>query len=258
MTYSLTWLPTVLRAAGLTVELENGWQTRGHGDVSIIQGVLCHHTAGGKSGNAPSLGVVMNGRPGLSGPLAQLVLGRDGTFFVVAAGLAYHAGAGYWHGITSGNSHMIGIEAENTGLPNDSPWPEVQMGAYVRGVAAILKHVGAAPIMCAGHKEYALPHGRKPDPSFDMDAFRARVAAVMNAVGPVEPPKPVPVEGEKWRVHGVAPDSLAFRDAPAGEQHGSLPEGTVVTKIGSSESWSHVVTPAGFKGWVASRFLVAA
>lgn len=73
---------------------------------------------------------------------------------------------------------MIGIETENTGLASDL-WPDVQMDAYRRGVAAILKHIGAAPIMACGHKEYALPRGRKDDPNFDMNKFRADVAELM-------------------------------------------------------------------------------
>jgi len=43
--------------------------------------------------------------------------------------------------------------------------------------------------MCCGHKEYALPRGRKPDPSFDMTAFRAGVDAIMKG-GTVRPPIP--------------------------------------------------------------------
>src|SRR5580700_4344959 len=50
------------------------------------------------------------------GPLAQLGLGRDGTFYVVAAGRCNQAGQGSWQGVTTGNSSFIGIEAENTGL----------------------------------------------------------------------------------------------------------------------------------------------
>ncbi len=60
------------------------------------------------------------------------------------------------------------------------------MTAYKRGCAAILTHIGAKPIMCAGHKEYALPHGRKDDPDFDMVAFRTDVAALM-APAPSKP-----------------------------------------------------------------------
>jgi peptidoglycan hydrolase-like protein with peptidoglycan-binding domain len=113
--------------------------------------------------------------------LAQLCLGRDGTYYVVAAGRCNHAGAGNWQGITSGNTNFIGIEAENAGTPDD-PWPEVQLDAYRRGVAAILKRLGLKAIMCAGHKEYA--PNRKPDPHFDMNEFRATVAAFMNSTAP--------------------------------------------------------------------------
>jgi hypothetical protein len=114
-------------------------------------------------------------------------LGRDGTYYVIAAGRAFHAGPGNWQGIAAGNSNFIGIEAENTGLtngPNAEPWPTVQLDAYRRGVAAILKHIAADAKMCCGHKEYALPHGRKSDPTFDMDDFRFQVSAIMAGTAP--------------------------------------------------------------------------
>lgn len=190
MSFSLKWLPEVLMGAGLKVALVPGWQDRGHGDVGTIKGVICHHTAGPKTGNMPSLRVVTDGRSDLPGPLSQLCLGRDGTFYVVAAGKAFHAGKGDWQGVTNGNTNLIGIEAENTGKNDDFPWPEVQMDAYCRGVAAILKHIGQGKIMCCGHKEYALPHGRKSDPQFNMDVFRLRISIVMDGLAP--PPKMVP------------------------------------------------------------------
>lgn len=186
MSYSLTWLPDVLEAAGLKVAEQPGWLDRGVGDVGPIKGVICHHTGGGAKGNMPSLGVITNGRPGLRGPLAQLGLGRDGAYYIVAAGRAQHAGAGLWGGVSTGNSSFIGIEAENTGLTSD-PWPDVQMDAYRRGVAAILRKIGANESMCCGHKEYALPKGRKPDPLFDMDVFRTGVKALLGGGGPVTP-----------------------------------------------------------------------
>lgn len=187
--YSASWLADVLRRAGLKVAETDGWKTRGRAEMGTVKGVICHHTAGPKGSNMPSLGVVTNGRSDLPGPLAQLCLGRDGTWYVVAAGRANHAGKGLWRGVDAGNSNMIGVEAENSGLADDQPWPEVQMEAYARGVAAILSHVGAGSEMCCGHKEYALPHGRKIDPCFDMDAFRARVAGFMNGAPP-RPPIP--------------------------------------------------------------------
>lgn len=179
MTLPGTWLADVLRAANCNVVELSGWQERGRpGPFGPIQGILCHHTAGPLTGNASSLGTVIGGRSDLPGPLAQLHLARDGTYTVIAAGRANHAGIGEWQGLTSGNTSFIGIEAENAGTPDD-PWPDVQMEAYAKGCAAILNHLNADEIMCAGHKEYALPAGRKIDPSFDMDAFRTKVSAFM-------------------------------------------------------------------------------
>jgi len=187
MTLSLTWLPIVLLDAGLKVAEQLGWQTRGRGDSGTIRGVMCHHTAGARTGNMPSLGVLTNGRSDLPGPLAQLGLGRDGTFFVIAAGRANHAGVGNWQGVTTGNSSFVGIEAENTGHtsgPLADPWSAIQLDAYRRGCAAILTKIRANAIMCCGHKEYALPQGRKSDPTFDMDEFRLQVAAIMAGTAP--------------------------------------------------------------------------
>lgn len=195
MAHSLTWLPEVLTLAGLKVSEVPGWRDRGRGDVSRIFGVICHHTAGPRSGNMPSLNTLINGRPGIRGPLAQLGLARDGTYFVIAAGRANHAGRGLWEGVRNGNSNFIGIEAENVGTQADFPWPAVQMDAYHRGVAAILRHVRQGANFCAAHREYALPAGRKTDPIFDMGEFRSSVASILSGqapapvlIPPVEPP----------------------------------------------------------------------
>jgi peptidoglycan hydrolase-like protein with peptidoglycan-binding domain len=58
------------------------------------------------------------------------------------------------------------------------------MDAYRRGVAAILKKIRANAIMCCGHKEYALPLGRKDDPTFDMNDFRLQVSMIMAGIAP--------------------------------------------------------------------------
>lgn len=184
MAFKLTWLPTVLKDAGLKVAEHSGWPNRGVGEMGTVQGVMCHHTAGPANGNMPSLNVLVNGRADLPGPLSQLGLGRDGTYYVIAAGRANHAGRGQWKGVTAGNSSFIGIEAENTGKSTD-PWPAVQLDAYYRGVAAILRHLNQDADMCCGHKEFALPMGRKGDPhSLDMHDFRKEVARHLSAVAP--------------------------------------------------------------------------
>ena len=179
MTFTLVWLKDVLLKAGLKVATIDGWESRGSGDMGDIRGVICHHTAGPRQGNMPSLKTILNGRPDLPGPLAQLGLGRDGTWYLLAAGRCNHAGKGAWMGQTSANTHFIGIEAENTGVTNDFPWPSIQLDAYHRGVAAIFGHLRLKADCCAGHKEFALPKGRKTDPSLDMLAFRSRVDAIL-------------------------------------------------------------------------------
>jgi hypothetical protein len=218
MAFSLIWLPDVLKAAGLKVSLVTGWENRGQGNVGQIQGVICHHTggAGPEKGNMPSLGTLKNGRaasPGLKalpGPLSQLGLGRDGTYFVIAAGRAIHAGAGSFKGVSTGNSSFIGIEAENKGVASD-PWPDVQLEAYHRGVAAILNHLGKDSTFCCGHKEYALPKGRKDDPTFNMDVFRSAVAAIMDGTTP--PPTPIPSAEPATKPDGSAPRPTLRRGA---------------------------------------------
>jgi peptidoglycan hydrolase-like protein with peptidoglycan-binding domain len=193
MAYSLTWLPKVLQDAGLKVSECNGWQARGVAEMGTVLGVLCHHTATpGKNGNMPTLNTLIKGRSDLPGPLSQLGLGRDGTYYIVAAGKCNHAGPGAWQGITSGNTHFIGIEAENTGGHDDTPWPAVQLDAYHRGAAAILQYIDQGVEYCAGHKEYALPVGRKSDPDFDMNAFRTAVTAILQNAAP--PPQLIPAQ----------------------------------------------------------------
>ncbi len=196
MVFSLTWLPDVLDAAGLKVAEVPDWRNRGRREMGRVRGVMVHHTVGARDGNMPSLDLLVKGRPDLSGPLAQLGLGRDGTFYVIAAGRANHAGEGKWRGVVTGNSSFIGIECENSGR-SDDPWPAVQMDALRRGVAALLKHAGSDSSMVCGHKEYATPAGRKPDPLWDMAPFRESVAALI--AGGVPPAPSIPARDGQSR-----------------------------------------------------------
>ena len=143
MTYSLTWLPGVLRDAGLEVLEHPGWQTRGHDDMGAVQRALPSHLR----------------------PSAWSGRARAGT---------PAPGPG-----TDGNSHFIGVEAENTGDttgPRAEAWPDVQMQAYARPrrnrrSPRHWRRDGRRP----QHKEYTRPLGRKSDPSFDMVMSRAGV-----------------------------------------------------------------------------------
>ena len=203
MAFALTWMPDVLLKAGLRVAEVDGWSTRGHGDMGTVVGAMIHHTVGPKTGNMPSLRTLVDGRSDLPGPLAQLGLGRDGTWYVIAAGRAHHAGNGNWRGITSGNTRFIGIECENTGGTDDLPWPDKQRLSLRHGVAALLRHTQRSAEFCVGHKEFALPPGRKIDPLIDMPTLRQEVAALL--VGSLVPLPPVPAMEAAGSGDGATP-----------------------------------------------------
>lgn len=178
-------LPQAAAKSGLRVVLVPGWRARtrpGGMAAGAPNGIDVHHTATSSRavGNYPTLGMIRSGRSDLEGPLAQLGLGRDGTVYVVAAGRANHAGK--TDTVAASNGHAIGIEAEHPGV---GPWPERQYKAYVALCAALADHYGLPTSRVRGHKEVAVPHGRKTDPNFDMAAFR-RAVDEARRVGPAK------------------------------------------------------------------------
>lgn len=181
-----TWLADVLRAAGCAVDetIVPDWKYRGHTDGPFSPvGVLGHHTAGPATGDLPSLRTVRDGRPGLDGPLANLMLSRAGVWVPIAAGRAWHAGAADdatrwpWVPRGDGNGYLIGIEAESSGTGD---WTAQQLAAYPHGVAALLAHLGAGADRFLGHLEWA--PSRKVDPAGwpgGMARFRATIPTAL-------------------------------------------------------------------------------
>lgn len=185
----LLWLPEVLRRAGLTVREVPGWQTRSgpedeDASTFVPRGVVIHETRSPRiASDADEIRVLVEGRVGLSGPIAQLYLGRGGVWHVVAAGLCHHVRTGWGGPFTGlGNSRLLGVEPAHTVSVDGSgrrleTWAQkrTQYVSYVKGVAAILRYTGwPAPV---GHKEHQ--PGDKPDPEFDMGQFRRDVAHVL-------------------------------------------------------------------------------
>lgn len=177
------WIPDQLEAAGLTVIREWGWDLRGS-DSFNPQGVVCHHTASNPPANAPSVGICINGRPDLPGPLCQLLIARDGTCHVIASGTANHAGAGGWQGLT-GNTQVFGIEVENNG--QGEPWTDHLLDVFARACAALLRGMGDtdADLVCL-HREWAPTRKIDPaGPGFPQDGntWRQRVQAALDNEG---------------------------------------------------------------------------
>lgn len=188
MAYALA--PRLLRAvknSGLSFTEVAGWQSRGRGTMRSIMTITLHHTATPRSfkrsTDAPTLNVVKNGRAGLPGPLSQILLGRSGHVYLVAAGVSNHAGRSRATSMT--NPHAIGIEAEGA----LEAWPAGQYRAYVLLVAALLTEFGLANGRALRHAETCSPPGRKIDASFDGPTFRRAVANVKPGTNTPAPPK---------------------------------------------------------------------
>ncbi|HYT27369.1 MAG TPA: N-acetylmuramoyl-L-alanine amidase [Actinomycetota bacterium] len=192
----------VLRAAGVPVREVAGWRQRGRPPSSNprdpawpaatkFAGIGLHHTAGHND-----LSVVVNGRPGLPGPLANLYVARDGMVYVVAAGRANHLGQGASEvyrrtlrdlaplgdaaalGLADsmvGNGVYAGIEVENYGTPGD-PYPGVQIASLEQACAALCRTAGWTANRCVQHREWTR---RKVDMSY-RGPLRAVVAAMLS------------------------------------------------------------------------------
>ncbi|KUI28037.1 N-acetylmuramoyl-L-alanine amidase [Mycobacterium sp. IS-1742] len=185
-----------------------GWLRRGHGDFRDIRGVMVHHT-GSDTATAAS---IADGRPDLPGPLSQLHVARDGTVTAVAAGVAWHAGAGRypWLPAGTGNRHTIGIECANSGTgpaaPHRTNWPDAQYFALVRSCAVIMRCLGFGAARTIGHREYAGTAQGKWDPgAIDMDLLRADIQARIAAMrGPAAAPVPIEMSRGSEGTHVAA------------------------------------------------------
>lgn len=140
-----------------------------------------HHTAGAARGNAPSLGVCISGRRDLPGPLCNVLIGRDLTCYVIAAGRANHAGPGSWGGAV-GNSSVYGIEIENVGTPKES-WSGDMLDVSTQAAAALADDRIPHNMICQ-HKEWA-PRRKIDMHTISGDAFRRLLTQLER---PHEPP----------------------------------------------------------------------
>lgn len=187
-----------LRDFGLTVVEVSGWQSRGSSYFNP-RGSVDHHTAGSSRGNAPSLGVVTYGRSGLPGPLCNVLVARDNTCFVVAAGRANHAGRGGWRGL-SGNSSVYGVERENVGTGAE-PWRDDQhLVAGLVHAALIEGRAGAE--MVAQHKEWA-PRRKIDVVDVNGNDMRRLVGAILDARKTPPAPEVIDPEAIRRYVAGV-------------------------------------------------------
>lgn len=185
---TLTWLASELRAAGLTVVEHAGWHTRVRpGAWTPTYGVV-HATAAPRTqSDATQVRIVRDGRSDLPGPIANAAVDRLGRWHTLSAGRCNSTlvgTAGPYVGL--GNTNALSVEGCNDNI--GEPWPTVQYQSYAHGWAAWCRRLGWTASRLVGHKEHT--PGRKSDPSFGMDQFRADVDAVLAGLPPKPTPKP--------------------------------------------------------------------
>ncbi|MFF5202914.1 N-acetylmuramoyl-L-alanine amidase [Micromonospora parva] len=182
---TIPWLVDVLRAAGVQVVVEGDWLNRMRPGSFDPIGVLWHHTASTSSASNPhpALGICINGRSDLPGPLCQALVDYNGVFHVISAGRCNHAGVSGGSGpIPSGdgNTLMIGWEIDYNGVNQEMT--AAQYNASVAATAAVLTRLGRDSSYARGHRETSTTG--KIDPSFiDLNVMRADVAAKMAGGG---------------------------------------------------------------------------
>jgi hypothetical protein len=164
------------RAEVLQVALDTGetvveaWSAWDKGAMGTVLGPMLHHTGSTWSWprlQAPTLKTVREGRVDLQNSLCMYYIDYAGVIYCISNRLSWHAGAGIWLGVTDGNGHYAGIEAESDG----QQWTAETRESYVRLAASILRKTGNNISYAPRHAEFA--PGRKTDFSgMDVATFK--------------------------------------------------------------------------------------
>jgi hypothetical protein len=169
----MVWLADALRGEGLDVDEVDGWRMNGDGSFDDIWGIICHHTGS----DDISVTTIARGTDDRPGPLSNVLVNRDGTVTVVAAGVAHHAGTGYHPDLPhdGADTRTVGVHAD---LDGNQQYPRDQYLSYVRCCAAILRRIDKSASHVLGHHEWDMT---KHDPNLSMDQLRADIADHLNS-----------------------------------------------------------------------------
>lgn len=217
----LTNMADVLRAAGVAVVEQDGWQTRARSSGGYSSGrpwcVMWHHTASSANASAASDANYMSYSAD-SKPIANILLARDGTAWVLAAGATNTNGKGDACSFSKGtvpadsmNTYAIGMEIQNNGV--GQAYSQQQIDAAFKVSLALCAAYGLQPDDVQQHVNYA--PGRKIDPataaavegpwqprsmnssgSWSIDDLRAECRRRAGSI----PPQPIPDEEDEYDV----------------------------------------------------------
>ncbi len=139
-----------------------------------IDSIVLHHTA--SNDTAADLRTLRSRAAQVS---AHYLIGRDGKIYQLVNDKmkAWHAGVADLHGQTSPsvNERSIGIEITNKG-DGKTPFTEAQYRALEKLVPYLAKTYKVPMRNLVGHKDVAIPRGRKVDPAANFDFERIRRA----------------------------------------------------------------------------------
>lgn len=208
--YWIRWAPDYIGAEGLNFRVEPGFEDRARssGGLDLIMAIQCHQTV---SNTTPYNDMRYMWYNASTRPIGNIYLDRTGLVHCGAAGASNTAGRGGPRyssrgtiPLDVGNTRVIAIEAANDGY--GEVWTPEQCDAFPRLVAALIRGVNAetpGPTLGAGdsHAHFEWAPTRKVDPrgpsnwadgpieTWDMDAFRGDVFAILNPPPPPEPPE---------------------------------------------------------------------
>lgn len=147
------------------------YSSRGGADIDTV---VLHHTA--SNNTAADLATLRSRSAEVS---AHYLIGRDGKIYqlVKDGKKAWHAGVSALRGDASPsvNARSIGIEITNAG-DGKTPFTQSQYRALEKLVPWLMKTYKVPLKNLVGHKDVALPHGRKIDPAENFDFGRIRRA----------------------------------------------------------------------------------
>lgn len=195
-----------LKNEGVDVVEVGNWKThnRNHmGPWGEVHGVMIHHTV--SKGTQATVDLVRNGYSSLPGPLCHGMIAKSGKVYLVGYGRANHAGLGDPDVLAAviaerkpplddeatvdGNRHFFGFECENLGDGKD-PWPEVQIEAIVRVIAAICRHYKWKARSALRHLDWQPGKIDPRGPGLDWDSILSRVADRLGQAPPKKTPPP--------------------------------------------------------------------
>ncbi len=137
-----------------------------------ISAIVLHHTASA----AGAMAIARYFQSPRAMVSAHYIVDRDGTIVrcVPDEQRAWHAGPSQFGGTANVNDFSLGIEICNKG-DNIEPYPPAQVAAVTRLVAQLADRYRISLDRVTRHRDVALPHGIKIDPSdnFDFDGVVA-------------------------------------------------------------------------------------